>query len=280
MGSLPRRIPPPRKYWGQHYLISPHILQHIVRAARLDSSQQVVEIGPGTGKLTSLLAQAAKRVLAIEIDPRLCEFLQHSLKDRDNVVIIQADAASYDYQQLAEQYLDGEHPKFKLVANLPYYLSTPILLRLMAQRAVFGLMLLMLQAEVVQRLAAQPGTKSYGGLSITIQYHADIEYLLPVPRGCFRPQPRVDSALVRLTPLMQPRVRVEDERLFFGLVKAAFAQRRKTIYNALNHAPALKLPPVLIGEALACAGIDPGARGETVSLEGFAELANTISRLR
>jgi 16S rRNA (adenine1518-N6/adenine1519-N6)-dimethyltransferase len=271
--------PLPRKYWGQNYLISERILQRIVQAARLSPNQKVVEIGPGTGNLTFLLAQAARQVLALEIDPRLCKFLQPALKHKNNVLIIQADAAKYDYQQLAEQYLDSEHPKFKLVANLPYYISTPILLKLIEQRGVFELMVLMLQAEVARRLAAEPGTKAYGALTITMRYYADIEFLMPVSRKNFKPQPQVDSAVVRITPLPRPRVEVRDEQLLFGLVKAAFAQRRKTIYNALNRAPALNLPSGLLKEVLTESDIDPGVRGETIGLEGFANLANNISRL-
>lgn len=272
----PPRIPPPHKHWGQHYLISQQILEQIIRAARLTPNDQVVEIGPGTGKLTLFLAQAARQVIALEIDPRLCKFLQHTLKDKANVVIIQADAAKYDYRQLAKQYPGTVAPKFKLVANLPYYISTPILLTLIEQKNVFEDMVVMLQAEFARRIEASPGTKAYGALSIAIQYHMDVEYVLDVPAECFSPRPKVDSAVVRLTPLSQPRVSVQDEKLLFALVKSAFAQRRKTIYNALTRS-ALKLSSEVLKVALAESNIDTGVRGETISIEGFAKLADNIS---
>ncbi len=270
------RVPQTRKHLGQHYLISHPILKQIVYAAKITPNQQVVEIGPGTGKLTQYLAQAAKRVIALEIDPRLCQFLEQALKDSDNIDIIQADAAKYDYQQLAERYLESADARFKLVANLPYYLSTPILLKLIKHKLLFEQIIVMLQAEFVQRLAATPGTKAYGSLTVILQYHMHIESLMPVPSECFSPRPKVDSAVVRLTPLLKPRVAVRDEGLFFKLVRAAFAQRRKTIYNALSHAPTLNLPSALLKEALTGSKIDPGVRGETLSLEGFAELADNV----
>ncbi len=273
------RIPPARKHFGQHYLISHPILQQIVQAAKLTPRQQVVEIGPGTGKLTWYLAQAAKQVIALEIDPRLCEFLQQALKDNHNVTIIRADAAKYDYQRLAEQYLASKTARFKLVANLPYYLSTPILLTLIKHKLLFEQLTIMFQAEFARRLAAEPGTKAYGSLTLAIQYHMDVEHIMSVPSECFSPRPKVDSAVVKLTPLVEPRVVVKDEELFFKLVKAAFAQRRKTILNALSRAASLNLPVSSLKAALADAGIDGSVRGETISLEGFAELADNVSKL-
>ncbi len=273
--------PKANKRLGQHFLISYDIIEKIIGAVGLKTGQPVVEIGAGTGNLTTALAQSGSRVFALELDRRLCRFLHDELSIYENITIIQADAAKYNYGQLLKEYnsKNNQNHRFKLAANLPYYVSSPILLHLIKQRDAFELMALMLQAEFVERMLGQPGSKAYGVLSITLQYYLDMEFIAHVPADCFRPQPKVASAVIRLRPLDKPRISVCNEKMFFDVVKAAFAQRRKTIYNSLTHAPRLGLSAKIIQQALDISEIDPKQRAESIDISTFGRLADNLLSL-
>lgn len=269
-----------RKKLGQHFLSDPSILSRIVETADVAPSDTVVEIGPGRGDLTRILSQAACRVIAIELDRQLFErlsdeFLPNRLSsDIDdenagegerpgNVDLIQGDALDYPYEELGP---------FKVVANIPYYITTPLIFRLMKARPNLRSMTLTVQKEVGERIVAPPGTKTYGVLSIMVQYYADARLKFIIPAGAFRPAPKVDSALIHIAMRGGPAVNVADERLFFSLVKVSFSQRRKTIANSLKPLHSR------IREILAEAAIDPMRRPETLSMEEFAAIADALTR--
>jgi 16S rRNA (adenine1518-N6/adenine1519-N6)-dimethyltransferase len=250
-----------RKSLGQNFLFDPAILDNIVSAAGITPDDTVVEIGPGPGRLTLLLARVARRVVAIELDPRLYGKLQNELVGRENVELILGDALKYPY---------GELGLFKVVANIPYYITTPLIFKLIESRANLSSMTLTIQKEVAQRIVARPGTKDYGVLSLGVQYHAVPEIKFIIPAGAFRPVPKVDSAVIRMDIRKSPAVKVADEALFFRLIRAGFSQRRKTMSNSLK--------PLYenIRELLLGIGIDPGRRAETLSMEEFARLADHL----
>ncbi len=250
-----------KKRLGQNFLFDPSILRRIISVALLSAEDTVVEIGPGHGRLTAMLAAHAKKVVAIELDYELHERLVEELSGFSNVEVVHADALKYPYETLGD---------FKVVANIPYYITTPIIFRLIEYRDQLRSMTLMVQREVAQRIVARPGTKEYGVLSIMVQYHGRPTLEFIVPKGAFRPVPKVDSAVLRIELYTEPFVSVKDEKLFFRVVKTAFVKRRKMLLNSLKPITAD------IKEKLMLAGIDPTRRPETLTIEEFARLSDEL----
>lgn len=259
--------PFPRKRLGQHFLIDPNIVRKIVALAELRPDETVLEIGPGRGILTRTLCAEARTVIAVELDPRLATYLAESLVDCRNLDLRRGDALEFPYETLPERTV--------VVANLPYYVSTPLLFRLLDARDRIDRMVLMLQTEVARRLVAQPRTSDYGILSVLTPFSADISLAFQVSKSCFRPSPEVGSAVVRLVMHRQRPVPVKDEALFVRTVRAAFAHRRKTLANSLRDEG---ISTDRIARALAQVGIAPPRRAETLTLEEFAALANALSK--
>jgi 16S rRNA (adenine1518-N6/adenine1519-N6)-dimethyltransferase len=259
----------PKKSLGQNFLTDPHYLRKIVDAAQVGDQDLVVEIGPGMGHLTRELAARARKLVVIELDDRLIPRLQQEFASFPNVEIVHADALQYDYSSLLE--------RGKVVANLPYYISTPIIQRLIAQRACFSTLTLMLQREVAERIAADPGGKEYGFLSVLVQYFAVPRLEFTVPAGAFTPRPKVDSAVLTLAMRDHPEHVVADEELFLRVIKAAFSQRRKTLRNSLSQ---LGRPREIMDAVRAETGIDLGRRAETLSVVEFGVLADFLGGTR
>jgi 16S rRNA (adenine1518-N6/adenine1519-N6)-dimethyltransferase len=254
-----------RAAFGQHFLIDKNIVRKIVRLAQLQPGETVLEIGPGRGILTEALLEASGLVVAIELDAALCAHLRETIGARPNFQLIEGDALAFDYAQVPSPFL--------VVANLPYYVSTPLLFRFLEQRRRIDRLVLMLQEEVAVRLAAAPGGKEYGALSIAAQLWCDVRVSFKVPASCFRPKPKVGSAVVALMPLAQPKVAVRDEKMFFKVVRGGFAHRRKALLNSLRDEGFEAAPTAA---ALEKAGIDPRRRAETLSLTEFASLADML----
>ncbi len=259
----------PRKSLGQCFLTNRRVAEKIVALAEVGPSDRVVEIGPGRGILTRLLADRAGELVAIEIDPRWHADLEAEFAPRSHVRVVFGDALTYPFEEIA--------PPFKIVANLPYYISTPILFRLLELRARISLMILMLQREVVDRLLAKPGTKSYGALSVAVAYRAEIRKGFSVAPGSFSPRPAVESAVVVIAPRPAPAIAVRSEETLFRVIRAAFAHRRKVLANALRDEgfEANRVEGALEA-ALEAAAIDPKRRGETLTLEEFGRLADAL----
>jgi 16S rRNA (adenine1518-N6/adenine1519-N6)-dimethyltransferase len=255
----------PKKSLGQHFLKDPYYLKKITDAAGIGPEDQVLEIGPGRGHLTRELAKRAKRVIAIEFDERLIPLLRDEFSKTSKIEIVHADALVYPYAALAGQW--------KIVANLPYYISTPIIQKLLQFREKFLTLTLMLQKEVAQRIAAPPGGKEYGFLSVLVQFSAEPRIEFMVPPGAFIPRPEVDSAVITLTVRKNFPVHVRDEAFLIRVVKAAFSQRRKTLKNALKQ---LDVPRERMQKVSAATGIDLGRRAETLSIEDFGALADSL----
>jgi 16S rRNA (adenine1518-N6/adenine1519-N6)-dimethyltransferase len=264
-----------RRALGQHLLIDRNIVTKIVAAAALTTADWVLEIGPGIGTLTRELAGAAGRVTAVELDARLLPVLAETLADRPNVEVVHADFLRLPLAQFFGERA-GERLG-KVVANLPYYITSPVITALLEQRRSLERIVVMVQKEVAERLAAPPGTEGYGSLSVFVQWHAAVETVARVSRHVFRPEPRVDSAVVRLLPRKEPPVPIRDEGRFFDVVHAAFQKRRKTLANALSTFPALHLSREEAATALTRAGVDPMRRGETLSLAEFAAVSEALS---
>ncbi len=266
-----------KKRWGQNFLTDANIRRKILDCASVNAGEQIVEIGPGKGFLTEGLLERGAKVTAIEIDPVLVQVIQskmdaslHEQQSRfKNLRLIQADALRYDYQTLSAPY--------KVVANLPYYISTPLLFRLLEERQHVRQMVLMLQKEVAERLSASVGSKSYGSLSLVIQFYADVKIAFTVSPQCFQPKPKVSSAVVSITPLETPRIQVRDEPLFLKVVKGAFLYRRKRISNALRFAG---FPEPWIKETLHMTGQSGERRGETFTMAEFADLSNAFFEVK
>ncbi|MGB9715803.1 MAG: 16S rRNA (adenine(1518)-N(6)/adenine(1519)-N(6))-dimethyltransferase RsmA [Thermodesulfovibrionales bacterium] len=251
-----------RRYLGQNFLYDPSILKRIIQVSQLSRDDLVVEIGPGPGRLTRLLAERVKKVIAIEIDNKLFEELSKNLKDCKNIELILGDALKYPYEKL---------PEFKVVANIPYYITTPIIFRFLSLRDNLKSMTLTVQKEVAERIVAPPGGRDYGILSIIAQYYAEPRLKFMIPRRAFRPIPRVDSAVIYMKILERPSVTVKDEGLFFKIIRVAFSQRRKILSNSLK---SLRKD---IRDRLIMAGIDPDRRPETIGIKEFARLADILS---
>ncbi|NNU93841.1 16S rRNA (adenine(1518)-N(6)/adenine(1519)-N(6))-dimethyltransferase RsmA [Geobacillus sp. NFOSA3] len=268
-----------KKSLGQNFLIDTNILRKIVDFAELSDETGAIEIGPGIGALTEQLARRAKKVVAFEIDQRLLPILEDTLSPYGNIRIIHQDVLKADIHRVISEEFTGM-TDIMVVANLPYYVTTPIIMKLLTDRLPIRGMVVMLQKEVADRLAAKPGTKDYGSLSIAIQYYTEAETVMTVPRTVFIPQPNVDSAVIRLIKRKQPPVKVEDEAFFFQVVRASFAQRRKTILNNLvNNLPNGKAMKEQIERVLTETDIDPRRRGETLTMEEFAALSNALQHV-
>jgi 16S rRNA (adenine1518-N6/adenine1519-N6)-dimethyltransferase len=266
-----------KKSLGQNFLIDPNILEQIVEAADLSEADGVLEIGPGIGTLTQALAESAGQVVAIEKDGRLLPILRETLASYPNVQIHHADVLETDLHALFEDYFLGK--KTSVVANLPYYVTTPIIMKLLEERLPLHHIVVMVQREVAERMTAEPGGKEYGALSVAVQYYTDPRVICRVPRTVFIPQPQVDSVVILLRVREQPRVYVSDPDYFFSVVRASFAQRRKTLLNNLQQNLPNRLPRERITEVLEEIGIDPARRGETLSIQEFARLAEHLRKL-
>lgn len=268
-----------KKSLGQNFLTEPNILRNIVAAAGLSEETNVIEVGPGIGALTEHLARSAKQVLAFEIDGRLVEVLADTLSPYDNVTIINEDVLKADLVTSAKETFKEDLP-LKVVANLPYYITTPIMMHLLKSELDITEMIVMMQKEVADRISAKPSTKAYGSLSIAVQYYMDASVAFIVPKTAFVPQPNVDSAIIKLTKRDKPAVEVVNEKNFFKLTKGAFLQRRKTLWNNLlaNYGKEEATKERLM-KALEIAKIDPKRRGETLSLQEFADLSNALESL-
>ncbi|AFS69201.1 MULTISPECIES: 16S rRNA (adenine(1518)-N(6)/adenine(1519)-N(6))-dimethyltransferase RsmA [Exiguobacterium] len=265
-----------KKSLGQNFLIDLNVLGNIVGAANLTPDSGVLEIGPGIGSLTEQSAKQAKKVVALEIDQRLLPILEDSLAPYPHVKVIHGDALELDLETIVDQEFTQQGiTDLAVVANLPYYVTTPIIMRILEARTPFRTLIMMIQKEVAERIGAKPGTKAYGSLSIAIQYYAEAEVCFTVPKHVFIPAPNVDSAVIRLNIRKEPAVKTLDEKLFFEVTRASFAQRRKTILNNLSSHFG-KAEKEAVEAALHEAGIDPRRRGETLSLQEFAQLADAL----
>lgn len=260
-----------QKRFGQNFLIDRHVIEKIIRAADITKEDIVLEIGPGIGTLTQYLAEAAKKVYAVEIDKNLIPILEETLCEYDNVNVINEDILKVDIKNLL-----GEGNTCKVVANLPYYITTPIIMRLFEEHIPAESITVMVQKEVAERMQAAPKTKDYGALTLAVRYYAEAYIAANVPSNCFIPRPNVGSAVIRLTKWDKPVVHVEDEELMFKLIRASFNQRRKTLQNGINNFPGLSFTKEEVSNALCSMGLDGNIRGEVLTLEQFAELANIL----
>lgn len=265
-----------QKKFGQNFLIDTHVLDKIIRAAEIDKDDMVLEIGPGIGTMTQYLACAAKKVVAVEIDRALIPILEDTLEGYDNVRIINEDVLKVDIRALAEEENSGR--PVKVVANLPYYITTPIIMGLFENHVPVKSITVMVQKEVADRMQVGPGTKDYGALSLAVQYYAKPYIVANVPPNCFMPRPKVGSAVIRLERHEKPPVEVKDEKLMFRLIRASFNQRRKTLANGLKNSPELDFEKEQIEEAILSLGKGASVRGEALTLEEFAALANELGK--
>ena len=264
------------KKFGQNFLIDTHVLDKIVRAAEITSEDYVLEIGPGIGTLTQYLCEFAKHVFAVEIDDNLIPILQDTLSAYDNVTVIHNDVLKLDINKLVEEKCEGK--RIKVVANLPYYITTPILMGLFESHVPMESVTVMVQKEVAQRMQALPGGKDYGALSLAVQFYAEPYIVANVPPNCFIPRPAVGSAVIRLTRYQEKPVKVNDSTFMFKIIRASFNQRRKTLQNGLYNSSELRIPKEKTVAALDEMGLTPTIRGEKLSLEEFAKLSDILGR--
>ena len=265
-----------QKKFGQNFLIDPHVLDKIIDAAELTKDDFVLEIGPGIGTMTQALSKAAREVVAVEIDRNLIPILEDTLRDCPNVTVVNADIMKLDVAALAQE-KNGGRP-IKVVANLPYYITTPIIMGLLESGVPLASITVMVQKEVAERMQAGPGTKDYGALSLAVQYYADVYLAANVPPNCFMPRPNVGSAVVLLKCYEQPPVAVKNKDLMFRLIRASFQQRRKTMTNSLTHSAELDLDKDQVTAALKEMGLSETIRGEALTLAQFAELADRMEQ--
>lgn len=261
-----------QKKFGQNFLIDPHVLDKIIGAAGVTKEDMVLEIGPGIGTMTQYLAEAAREVVAVEIDNNLIPILKETLAEYDNVTVINEDVLKVDIKKLAEEH-NGGRP-IKVVANLPYYITTPIIMGLFESNVPIDNITVMVQKEVADRMQVGPGSKDYGALSLAVQYYAEPYIVANVPPNCFIPRPNVGSAVIRLTRHKEMPVQVADPKLMFRLIRASFNQRRKTLQNGLNNAPDVSFTKEQIVAAIESLGVPATIRGEALDLQQFAQLAN------
>ena len=264
-----------QKRFGQNFLIDSHVLDKIVNAAGITKEDCVLEIGPGIGTMTQYLAEHAGRVVAVEIDTNLLPILAETLKDYSNVTVINEDILKVDMNSLVEEYNNGR--PIKVVANLPYYITTPIIMGLFESNVPIENITVMVQKEVADRMQVGPGYKDYGALSLAVQYYASPYIVANVPPNCFIPRPNVGSAVIRLTRYQEPPVQVKDAKLMFRLIRASFNQRRKTLQNGLNNSPELSFSKEEIAAVIESLGLPAAVRGEALTLEQFAALANAFT---
>ena len=263
-----------QKRFGQNFLIDGHVIEKIIRAAEITKDDVVLEIGPGIGTMTQYLAEAAGEVFAVEIDKNLLPILAETLAEYDNVTVVNEDILKVDIAALT-----GGRP-VKVVANLPYYITTPIIMGLFENHIPATSITVMVQKEVAERMQAGPGGKDYGALSLAVQYYAEPYIVANVPPNCFMPRPKVGSAVIRLTRHAETPVQVDDEKLLFQIIRASFNQRRKTLANGLKNYEGLSFEKETIEAAIAECGFSPSVRGEALSLEEFAKLANVLGRAK
>ena len=263
-----------QKKFGQNFLIDPHVLDKIIRAAEITEDDFVLEIGPGMGTMTQYLAYAAREVYAVEIDKSLIPILEDTLSEYDNVTVINEDILKVDIAKLAEE-KNGGRP-IKVVANLPYYITTPIIMGLFESHVPVESITVMVQKEVADRMQVGPGTKDYGALSLAVQYYAKPYIVANVPPNCFMPRPKVGSAVIRLTRHQNPPVQAKDEKLMFRIIRASFNQRRKTLANGLKNSQELQFTKEQVEQAITECGLPLNIRGEALTLEQFAALADIL----
>ena len=265
-----------QKKFGQNFLIDTHVLDKIISTAEITKEDFVLEIGPGIGTMTQYLACAAREVVAVEIDKALIPILEDTLQDYSNVTVLNEDILKVDIKKLADEHNNGK--PIKVVANLPYYITTPIIMGLFEGEVPIESITVMVQKEVADRMQVGPGTKEYGALSLAVQYYAEPYIVANVPPNCFMPRPKVGSAVIRLTRHAAPPVEVVDAKLMFRIIRASFNQRRKTLANGLNNSPELSFGKDEIQRAIKACGFPEGVRGEALTLEEFAALANEFRK--
>ena len=266
-----------QKKFGQNFLIDTHVLEKIIAAAGVTKDDCVLEIGPGIGTMTQYLAESARHVIAVEIDQNLIPILKDTLSAYENVTVINKAIVKVDIQALAQEY-NGGRP-IKVVANLPYYITTPIIMGLFESNVPIDNITVMVQKEVADRIQVGPGTKDYGALSLAVQYYAEPYIVANVPPNCFMPRPNVGSAVIRLTRHQTPPVIAKDPKLMFALIRASFNQRRKTLQNGLNNSPDISFTKEQIAAAIESLGLPAAVRGEALTLEQFAALSDYFSNL-
>lgn len=267
-----------QKKFGQNFLIDSNVLESIIRGAEITKDDFVLEIGPGIGTMTQYLCEAARQVVAVEIDKMLIPILEDTLSEYDNVEVINQDVLKVDIKSLAEEKNNGK--PIKVVANLPYYITTPIIMGLFESGVPIDSITIMVQKEVADRMQTGPGSKDYGALSLAVQFYATAKVILNVSATCFMPRPNVDSAIIKLTRHKEPTVNVADEKLMFKIIRASFNQRRKTLVNGLKNSPELSFSKEQIVKAIEKIGKPETIRGEALTLEEFAELANAFTELK
>lgn len=265
-----------KKQFGQNFLVDLHVLDKILRAAEIGPEDVCLEIGPGIGSLTQAMAEAARQVIAVEIDRRLIPVLQENLAAYDNIELVNADFMELDLPAFLRE--RGITQPLKVVANLPYYITTPIIMGLFESGIPLSSITVMVQEEVARRMQAGPGSKDYGALSLAVQYYAEPYIAAYVPKNCFIPRPGVGSAVIRLARRPEPPVQADDPQLLFALIKAAFGQRRKTLVNSVSGSPELSVPKEAVLAALQQTGISEKIRGEALTLPEFAALANALGK--
>ena len=263
-----------QKKFGQNFLIDTHVLDKIISAAHITKEDMVLEIGPGIGTMTQYLAEAAGKVIAVEIDRNLIPILEDTLSEYNNVRVINEDVLKLDLRKLADEENGGK--AIKVVANLPYYITTPIIMGLFENHVPVESITVMVQKEVADRMQTGPGNKDYGALSLAVQYYAEPYIVANVPPNCFMPRPKVGSAVIRLTRHEKPPVEVKDEKLMFDIIRASFNQRRKTLANGLNNSDKITCSKEIITKAIEKLGKGASVRGEALSLQEFASLSNDI----
>ena len=265
-----------QKKYGQNFLIDTHVLDKIIGAAEIGKDDFVLEIGPGIGTMTQYLAEAAREVVAVEIDTKLIPILEDTLKEYDNVTVLNEDILKVDIRKIAEEKNGGK--PIKVVANLPYYITTPIIMGLFESEVPLDSITVMVQKEVADRMQVGPGTKDYGALSLAVQYYAEPYIVANVPPNCFIPRPAVGSAVISLTRYQEKPVKVNDSAFMFKIIRASFNQRRKTLQNGLYNSSELRIPKEKTVAALEEMGLTPTIRGEKLSLEEFAKLSDILGR--
>lgn len=265
-----------QKKFGQNFLIDSNVLENIVEAAGITKDDFVLEIGPGIGTMTQYLCESARQVLAVEIDKMLIPILEDTLSEYDNVEVINQDVLKVDIKSLVEEKKNGR--PIKVVANLPYYITTPIIMGLFESKVPIESITIMVQKEVADRMQTGPGSKDYGALSLAVQYYAEAKVMLNVSATCFMPRPNVDSAVIKLTRHQESPVEVKDESLMFRIIRASFNQRRKTLVNGLKNSSELDFSKEEITEAIKSIGKEENIRGEKLTLEEFAKLSNALGK--
>ena len=265
-----------QKKFGQNFLIDSNVLENIVEAAGITKDDFVLEIGPGIGTMTQYLCESARQVLAVEIDKMLIPILEDTLSEYDNVEVINQDVLKVDIKSVVEEKNNGR--PIKVVANLPYYITTPIIMGLFESKVPIESITIMVQKEVADRMQTGPGSKDYGALSLAVQYYADAKVMLNVSATCFMPRPNVDSAVIKLTRHQESPVEVKDESLMFRIIRASFNQRRKTLVNGLKNSSELDFSKEEITEAIKSIGKEENIRGEKLTLEEFAKLSNALGK--